>query len=256
MSCEEDEDKVIQTDLSTEATELFSISKDWNESLYFAMISWEQYLQMDMVGLPSCPEILLDKNTKQVTLNFQSSTSCVQTGNYKRSGKLIIKFGTTLVGPSKKWTMEYEDYYFESNSVEGIRTFSSNDKFIVLEEFDEITERTKNELRSKFSGKFLHTKIFNLDSLSSFTSAGIINGVNAAGRDFEINVATPLYHPIACYQQNEILPNTGKENWLVSRGGNSRVTYTVTYESLVEACKVAVNAILPDGKKLLLNQSN
>lgn len=269
MSCEEDEDKVIQTDLPTEAAELFSVSKDWSESLYFAMISWEEYQQIDTVGLPNCPDILLDEYTKEVTLDFLASTECEQTGDYSRSGKLIIKFDTTAQSPNKKWTMEYEDYRFGSNTIEGIRSFSSDDSLQILEEFTEIIERTENDLSTLFSGKFLHTKTYGIDSLKtdsltndslsistelkSFSSLGNIKGVNAAGRDFEITINNPLKHSISCYQQNEILPNTGKENWFVSRGGNSEVNYTTTYEPLLEDCKVAVNTILPDGRKLLLN---
>ncbi|PZX59267.1 hypothetical protein LV84_01297 [Algoriphagus ratkowskyi] len=256
LSCEEDEYKVIQTDLPKEAAELFNISKGWNESLFFALMSWEQYQQIDSVGLPSCPDILLDQTSKKVTLNFLSSTACIQTGSYARGGKLIIQFDTTAESSSQKWTMEYEDYNFESNAIEGIRTFTSNDKINVLEEFSEMTERTANELSTIFSGTFIHKKAFSQNAFSSFTSSGEIIGINAAGREFEIKIATPLFRSIACYQQNEILPSAGKSNWLVSRGGNSKVTYIATYEPLPETCKVVVNAILPDGKKLLLNQSN
>lgn len=268
MSCEEDEDKVIQTDLSTEADQLFSISKDWNESLYFAMISWEEYQKMDTLSLPNCPDILLDEYAKEVTLDFISSSLCLQSGDYERSGKLIIKFDTTVQSPTNKWTMKYEDYRFGSNTLEGIRNFSSDDSLLISEEFTDLVEITENELSTEFSGKFLHTKSYVSDSLTtdslttdslnfrllkSFTSIGSVQGVNAAGRDFEIIIDAPVSHSISCYQQNEIVSYTGKENWIVSRSGNSEVFYSVTYEQLVDSCKVAVNAILPDGKKLLLN---
>jgi len=255
MSCEEDVDKILQTDLSTEAAELFSISKNWNESLYFAMISWEKYQRLDTIGLPSCPDIILDKNAKEVTLNFLSSTACIQTGAYDRSGKLIIKYDTTLVSPNESWTMEYDNYTFGTNSIEGVRTFSSDNSLQVSEEFIGLIEKTEKELSTEFSGKFIHTKTFFSDTLASFTSLGRIKGINAVGRDFEITIDSPLIHNISCYQQNEILPTTGKGNWFVSRGGTSDVSYTVTYEPLLEDCKVAVNANLPDGKKLRLNPS-
>ncbi|WP_057938674.1 hypothetical protein [Algoriphagus resistens] len=269
MSCEEDEDKVIQTDLPVEAAQLFSTSSNWNESLYFAMISWEEYQQMDTLGLPNCPDILLDEYTKEVTLDFLSSTICVQTGEYTRSGKLIIKYDTTAQSPTKKWTMEYEDYRFGSTTIEGIRNFSSDDSLQISEEFIALTARTENELSTTFSGEFLHTKYYAIDSLTtdsltidslstspkliSFSSVGGIKGINAAGREFEITIANPLTHSILCYTQNEILPSTGIENWQVSRGENSEVSYTTTYETLPEDCKVAANTILPDGRKLLLN---
>lgn len=255
MSCEEDVDKIIQTDLSTEAAELFSISKDWNESLYFAMVSWEEYQQLDTVGLPSCPDIIMDENTKEVTLNFHSNTSCLQTGTYDRSGKLVIKFDTTLISPNQRWTMEYKNYSFGSNSLEGIRTFSSDNSHQVSEEFKGLIEKTEQALSTEFSGEFIHTNTFVSDTLASFTSLGRIKGINAVGRDFEITIDSPVRHNISCYQQNEILPITGKGNWFVSRGGSSEISYTVTYEPLLEDCKIAVNANLPDGKKLRLNPS-
>ncbi|PZX47475.1 hypothetical protein [Algoriphagus chordae] len=253
MSCEEDVSKVIQTDLPIEASEIFSISKEWNESLYFALISWEDYHQLDSVSLPSCPEVSIDENTKEVTLNFLSSTACIQTGQYGRSGKLMIKFDTTVLGPNKKWTMSYEDYHFGTNQLDGIRTFSSNDSIHVLEEFDEIIERSLTDVSSEFSGEFIHTKTYVNDSLANFSSVGRILGVNGAGRKFEISIDTPSKHFISCYQQNEILPSSGKENWFVSRGANSEVGYSTTYEALLEECKVAATATLPDGRKLRLN---
>jgi hypothetical protein len=253
MSCEEDEDKVIQTDLSVEAGQLFNISKVWNESLYFAMISWDEYQHMDTLSLPSCPEISIDEINQEVTLNFLSSTTCAQTGEYGRSGKIILKFEATVASPIKKWTMEYDDYFFETNSIKGIRTFSSNNSLLVSEHFTKIIQKTNKELNTEFSGKFIHTKSFTGDSLSSFTSLGGLQGKNAVGRDFEIFIDIPLLHNIFCYQQNEILPNTGKENWFVSRSGISEVAYSLTYEPQLEGCKVFANAILPDGRKLLLN---
>src|SRR5690606_13757871 len=143
--------------------------------------------------------------------------------------------------------------------------FSSDDSLLISEEFTELIEKTENELSTEFSGKFLHTKTYfsesiptdsiptdsiptdsiptdsiPTDSLSndtlaippfiSFTSTGRIQGVNAAGRDFEITIDSPIQHSITCYQQNEILPSVGKSSWFVSRGGTSEVSYDVTYE--------------------------
>ncbi|MDR7129505.1 hypothetical protein J2X69_001842 [Algoriphagus sp. 4150] len=256
IGCNEDEDRIIQTDLTAEAAELFSISNTWNESLYFALIPWEEYVQMGTVGsvkLPSCPDIFLNEESREVTLQFPASTECTQSGTYARSGKLIIRFDTTLLSPAKKWTMEYDAYKFRTNTIEGIRTFTGNDSLQVLEEFNEITEKTENKLSSTFSGKLIHTKTYANDSVSSFTSLGRIQGTNAAGRNFEITLENPINHFISCYHQNEILPSTGMENWFVSRKGNSQVSYGVTYEPQIDGCKVSANATLPDGRKFLLN---
>ncbi|SFU17776.1 hypothetical protein SAMN04489724_4700 [Algoriphagus locisalis] len=253
MSCEEDEDKVIQTDLPTEANELFKISKAWNESLYFAMISWEEYQQLDSLNLPNCPMIKIDQDSREVTLDFLPSTACVQSGEYGRSGKLIMTFDSTVISPNRKWSMHYEDYLFGTDSIKGIRNFSSDDSLLVSEEFSEVIEKTEKELTTEFSGNFTHTKSYDGDSLVSFSSVGKIVGKNPAGRNFEIILDSPVEHAISCYQQNEIIPRFGKENWVVSRGGTSEVRYSTSYESLIDSCKVAVNTTLPDGRKLLLN---
>lgn len=256
MSCEEDEDKVIQTDLPTEANELFNISQAWKESLYFAMISWEEYQQLDSLNLPSCPSIHLDQETKEVTLDFLASTTCVQSGEYNRSGKLIIAYDAAVIGRNRKWSMQYDNYLFGTDSIKGIRNFSSDNSLMISEEFTEIIEKTEKELTTEFSGKFVYSKTYSGDSLVSFSSVGRISGKNPAGRNFEIILDSPVQHSISCYQQNEILPSTGKETWVVSRGGNSEVNYTTTYEALLENCKTAANTMLPDGKKLLLNPTN
>lgn len=253
MSCAEDEEKVIQTDLPTEAAQLFSISKDWNESLYFAMISWEEYQQLDSLYLPNCPAIYLNPETKEVTLDFLASTTCIQSGEYGRSGKLLIKFEDPSDNTFSQWTMTYDDYKFGTNQLEGSRTFTSNDSNQVKEEFTELVEITNKKLSSEFSGEFIHTKTYLNDSLNSISSVGKITGVNGAGRDFEIDISTPINRLVSCLQENEILPSVGKENWFVSRGGNSEATYSTTYELLVDGCKVAANTMLPDGRKLLLN---
>ncbi len=271
VSCKEDEDKVIHTDLPAEADQLFGISQDWNESLYFAMLQWEDYMQMDSLGLPSCPDIILDSMTKEVILDFVSSTECTQSGSFTRSGKLIIKYDTTNQYSDKKWSMEYVDYKFDTRSLDGIRYFSNTDSMHVSEEFTDLVERTENGLSTEFSGKFLHTKSIVIDSLAtdslssdsatyrpkltSFSSIGRITGVNAAGRDIEITMDAPVTHSVECYERNEILPSIAKESWIVSRGGTSRVTYSVQYEQLTEACQVTAIATLPDGKQLLLNPS-
>ena len=253
MSCEEDEDKVIQTDLPTEANELFNISKAWNESLYFALISWEEYQKLDSLNLPSCPTIQLDENNKKVTLGFLSSNTCDQSGEFTRKGKIIIAFDTTAANPNRKWSMKYDEYIFGTDSIKGIRNFSSEDALVFSEEFDEISNKTDKNLTTEFSGKFVHTKTFIKDSLVSLSSVGRITGTNPAGRNFQIILDSPVKHSISCYQQNEILPNSGKENWYVARGGNSEVSYLTTYELLVDGCRSAVNTMLPDGRKLLLN---
>jgi hypothetical protein len=252
MSCAEDEEKVIQTDLATEASQLFSISKDWNESLYFALISWEEYQLVDSLNLPSCPAILLNQEAKEVTLHFMASTTCIQSGEYGRSGKLTINFENSSSSLLNRWTLTYDEYYFGTKKIEGTRSFSSDRFNQIKEEFTDLIETTDTKLSTEFSGKFTHTKTYIKDTLASISSIGSIKGTNPVGREFEIAINSPTNRFVTCLQKNEILPAAGVEDWFVSRGGNSEVSYLTTYE-LMDSCKVAANTKLPDGRKLLLN---
>ena len=253
MSCAEDEDKVIQTDLPTEANEMFRISKAWNESLYFAMISWEEYLQIDSLQLPNDPIVHINQASKEVTLEFIADSASIKANKNYRLGKLIIAYDTTVLSPNRKWSMEFDDYLFRTDAIYGKRNFSSDDSLVFSEEFTDLIVKTEKELSSTFSGRFVHAESYAADSSRSISSSGRMAGVNPVGRDFEIILDSPTTHSVFCYQQNEIIPKTGKETWIVSRAGNSSVNYTTTYEALPDTCKVAVNTILPDGRKLLLN---
>ena len=253
MSCKEEEDKVIQTDLPTEANDLFRISKAWNESLYFAMISWEEYQQIDSLKLPNDPIVHINQESKEVTLEFIADSVSIKANKNYRLGKLIISYDTTVLSPNRKWSMEFEDYFFRTDAIYGKRNFSSDDSLVFSEEFTDLIVKTEKELSTTFSGNFVHAESYAEDSTRSISSIGRMTGVNPVGRNFEIILDSPTIHSVFCYQQNEIIPKTGKETWIVSRAGNSIVNYTTTYDPLQDTCRVAVNTILPDGRKLLMN---
>ncbi len=61
IACKEDDDRVISTDLPTEASQLFVVSNAWSEVLFFTQISFDQYSSGDTLKLPGCPEILIDE---------------------------------------------------------------------------------------------------------------------------------------------------------------------------------------------------
>jgi len=250
-ACKEDEDREISTDLPTETSQLFIVSNAWSEALFFTQISFDQYSKVDSLELPGCPEILVDKNAKRVTLTFDPITTCELTGKSKRSGKLILNLAQSD-SENPIWFLEYENYTFEDASIKGIRTFKKNSSGVVNETFATLTHKSKNQLTHQFSGNLTHTLSLESGIVVGVNSKGMINGKNPSGRNFifEFNENRKLL--FSCFQENRLLPVAGKEIWKVSRSETSQVIHRLSYE-LKENCKVEAYVVLSDGRRLLLN---
>ncbi|MBN3520163.1 hypothetical protein JYB62_09120 [Algoriphagus lutimaris] len=251
-SCQEDADKVISTDLPTEANQLFDLSNAWSESLYFALLSFDEYQAMDTAStLPGCPELLIEEDTRKVFLNFDAEIECEQAGNDKRSGKIVLEYALSNSN-SATWTLEYDNYSFNGSSVKGIRSFKKDNSNQIIESFNPITLTTEEKLNSVFSGDIKHSGGTVFSNGIGFISGGNLHGVNPAGRDFNIEIPFDRLMLSSCFQENKLMPVAGSEVWSVSRGSSKNVTYQLQYE-LLDSCNVAANVILPDGRSLLLN---
>ncbi len=252
IGCQEDADKVIGTDLPTEASQIFAVSTAWSESLYFGLLTFEEYQAMESTSnLPGCPNLIIENDTRKVFLDFDTENECPQTGTFKRTGKLIIEFSLTG-GAISTWILEYVDYSFEGNSMRGIRTFRKESNTDILESFNPITFKTEKQLTSVFSGNLKHTKALAISNSIGIISGGNITGKNAAGRDFSIEIPFNRLMLTSCFQKNELIPVAGSETWNIARSSNKQVTHQMNYE-LIDSCKVAANVLLSDGRQLLLN---
>ncbi|MBN3582896.1 hypothetical protein JYB64_10915 [Algoriphagus aestuarii] len=250
--CQEDADKVISTDLPQEALQMFDTSKAWSESLYFGLLTFEEYLAMDSTSiLPGCPSLLIEQDTKKVILDFDSENPCDQAGDYSRSGKLILEFSLSNI-PTSNWAMSYDQYVFEGDTIRGIRNFSSKNSNEILEMFNPLTIKTQKSLTTKLTGSLTHRKAASISNSIGIMSGGTMTGVNAVGREFEIEIPFDRLMLSSCFQKNELIPVAGTENWTVARGSNKQVSHQLTYE-LIDSCQVAANVRLPDGRHLLLN---
>lgn len=250
-ACKEDEDRVISTDLPTEASQLFIVSKAWSEAIFITQISFDQYSNAESLDLPGCPDILVDKTAKQVTLTFDPASTCEQTGTSKRSGKLILDLAQSD-SENPIWFLEYENYTFEDASINGIRTFTKNPSGVINETFATLTHKTKNELTHQFGGNLTHTLSLVNGVVVGLNSKGMINGRNPAGRNFIFDFSEKRELLFSCFQDNQLFPVAGKEAWQVSRSETAQVMYNLTYE-WKENCKVEAYVVLPDGRRLLLN---
>lgn len=251
ISCKEDEDRVISTDLPTEASQLFIVSNAWSEALFFTQLSFDQYSNPDSIDLPGCPDILLEESAKRVTLTFDHEKTCEQSGKSKRSGKLILDLAQSD-SENPIWFLQYENYTFEDASVNGIRTFTKNTSGVVNETFEFLTHKTKNLLTHQFAGNLTHTLSLVNGITAGINSKGMIIGSNPAGRNFVFDFSDKRELLFSCFQDNQLLPVAGKETWQVSRSETSEVTHNLTYD-LKGNCKVEAYVVLSDGRRLLLN---
>lgn len=250
FACEEDEDKTIQTDLTMEASQLFNITNSWGESLYFAMLSWEDYQAVNPYDLPGCPRIVLEQSLKQVTLEFLPDSACIKTGQAKRSGKIILDY--TLENSSTgNWILEYQNYTINQDSLQGTRRFSKSNFNKVKEQFDDLILKTNNGVNSTFSGDIDHTIARLRLELIGISSLGAVTGTNPAGRKFTIDLTDPRQILVSCSKENEILPISGKESWTVARGASKSVIHKINYESTGN-CQGNATVTLADGRTLVL----
>jgi hypothetical protein len=249
-ACQENEEKIIQTDLSKEANQLFNISNYWGESLYFALLKWEDYKQIVPCELPGSPKISLEQTLKQVTLEFLPDTLCVKTGRANRTGKIRLDYPSEL-SANREWTIEYQGYTVNQNSISGIRRFLNTKSNEVAEEFENLDLTTQDGVESSFSGNFIHTtNRINLE-LVRVSSIGMLSGINPVGRKFTTEFVSPRQILASCIKENEILPFAGKESWTVERGSDKKVIHQINYESTGN-CTVNATVTLSDGRYLVL----
>lgn len=251
ISCKEEEEKIISTDLAVEAISLAKASNAWNEGLFFALIPYDQYTLMQSQDLPGCPKIQIEKDQKLVVLSFDSANSCDQKGKSKRSGKIILDFAS-VDSAVPTWFLKYELYDFEGASIDGIRVFSKRSNGSVKENFESLKHLTKNGLTHQYSGDLLHALVEEYKLPLSVITSGMISGRNPVGRGFSIDFGVKRNLSFSCFSQNLLTPLGGTERWQVSRGDASPIQYLLTYESKSD-CNSDAYLLFPDGKKLLLN---
>lgn len=250
FSCEEDEDRNFQTNLSIEANQLFGTSTAWGESLYLGLLNFEDYSQIKTEELPGCPSILIESIEKRVTLTYDTANTCEQTGKVKRVGKLILQF-TLISTSSNSRTLTYQNYVFRNDTISGTREFFFTTQNQVKETFSDLKITSNKNLNTVFSGTFNHNLTTLRLKLVGISSSGFISGINPTGRSFSIDITNPRQALVTCFSQNEILPISGKEKWTIDRGQSRDVIHNINYETS-GSCAVTATVTLSDGRNLVV----
>lgn len=250
-SCAEEVSKDINTDLTQEAEQFYSFSEAISEGAFLANITYAEYARMTPAQLSGCPSITHSLDSRIVTLDYSSSGDCAQENANERTGKIILDF-TQSGEASPAWSLSYEDYSYNGNKIEGKREFRGLSVAENQEKFEQLRFEMANQVTFMVNGEFSYTVSRSNLKLSALSARGKASGTNPAGRDFSLVTSVAKNQLFPCYGQGWNLPVSGKESWIVSRGGSSDLEYQVTFNN-TDTCNPNVTALLPDGRSLQLN---
>lgn len=256
-SCDNDIERTLSTDLQIEGTGIFNVSTVYEESLYYLMLTIDDYrlAQQDSTQLPGCPSVSINAELDEVVLTFASNTDC---GSQKieRSGSLKINFVRTNTFESRR-VMSYENYKVKDLDIQGTRTVLSSRGGIpnsLVETFEQIRITNPRGSSSRISGNITHQLQLINRQLIGFNSSGQLTGINTAGRTLTMQTSSPRRYTLECLKQGHHVATQGTERWSVSRGeSSSPVVHTLSFE-LVDTCQGRVSMNLSDGRVLIFNE--
>ena len=250
-SCTEDESRTISTDLSVEAIQHFNFSKAFSESTYLGNISYQDYFRISSAELPGCPTIERSLQSRIITLDYSKPIECTQENSKPRAGKIILDF-TLSNTSSPTWTLTYEEYSVEGIKVSGAKQFRSLASNETEASFENLEIELPENLSFLVKGKTNHSVSRANFRPFALSTRGNLEGINPAGRNFNLVITEPKEQLFACYRQGWFLTQTGKESIKISRGIDRDVVFTSTYQTST-GCNPSVVAVLPDGRNLQLN---
>lgn len=251
LSCTEDVSREINTDLTQEADQFFRFSEALSESSYLGNLSYLDFFRIDASELPGCPSIVRNLGTQKIELDYSNSQECQQLNDSLRSGKIIIDFSDPE-DAVPTWTVNYENYFFNETEISGLRKFSNTSFNENQESFENLKIVLADNLGFVTSGTFSYSVAEISFRPFALSTRGRIEGTNPAGRDFSLVITEAKEQLFSCYREGWVLPQTGKETWIISRNASSRLDYMISFESS-DVCDPTVISTLPDGRTLQLN---
>ncbi|MCH7400618.1 hypothetical protein ACFOUP_11655 [Belliella kenyensis] len=253
LSCSNDIDKEITTDLQVEANEIFEISLAIEESLRFALYSFEDYKTSGTTAIMGCPLIEWSDDDMSVKLTFVD----IETGNCPT--KKISRMGTIKLSfegkssDSELVTIEYDNYKVRKKTLEGKRTFYESSGIgstrRVNESFEDLLIIDEDLNSSKISGNYQYQIQYLNDSISNINSNGILTGRNKTGRAIKMQQTAPRVYRKECLNEGLVIASSGIETWEMSRSTTHSVTHTLTFTQL-ENCESRASIRLNDGRVL------
>ncbi|WP_293015730.1 hypothetical protein [Mongoliibacter sp.] len=256
-SCHGDIEKNITTDLQVEGNEIFNITLALDESLAFAFRTFERYSNADTTAILGCPDILVDKDQKKVTLEFLGNRQCINEINLSRAGKIHLQFINQ--GTFNAVVMEYENYTVREKTIQGKREFrqprvsNSLNSNTRIETFEDLMVIDKNNSSSRINGEFEHRLTMQSSVVTEIISSGSLQGRNITGRPINMTRTQPKRYSITCLEGGFFIPWQGSETWQVVRHTNQATTHQAIFEREIE-CLSILNLTLHDGRTITYRQ--
>ena len=257
LSCIDDEENRLQTNVAVEGREMFDTSFALSEHLYYIIqpFSFFEQASTDTIPLPGCPIIEIDSVEQRVNLVFNILTECPNS-TLERKGRISLYY--TSFNTSEDLTyVEYFDYSVKETTIEGSRLITKraalegNPEFkdamaslIVLDEFGSST---------RVNAEFVHQLVMGTDSLPQISTLGSGGGRNLAGRAYNFEITTAKIQQYKCINEGIFMPNIGMERWTFERTVTPAVTHRINYGES-DACDRSASVALSTGEILPMSQ--
>jgi len=163
----------------------------------------------------SCAEITRTGTEESGTIVIDFGEGCTGPRGNVRKGKLVIDYSGRRNDPGSFWTIEFENYFINDISIEGIRkvnNISESGSGVLIFKVD-----MENGLMTGPDGRqgkrTIHrVREHHLDDnklLDRLIVYGTAEGNHRNGRDYFIEILEPLVYTRACKQQGVFIPVEG-----------------------------------------------
>ena len=256
-ACLSDEEKRLQTDLSFEGEEMFSLSYSLDEHVAYSFQSPEYYMDtLNQSAIPGCPVVTIDEISNEVILTFGDG-DCT-TNRPLRTGKLVLSYTTdSLQVGYQQVAIRYEDYWVKGVKIDGRRHLSYVDSasstMYLLDSITDFMITDANRSTSKLTGVILHEVFSENDSLKYYTTTGSGSGRNLTGRRFTFEINHEKRFSGNCFATGFQVAESGTEIWNFERTASRNVTHTLNFQQ-AEDCNHTAQIQLDDGRELLKKQ--
>jgi len=256
VSCVDDEEVRLTTNVAVEGTEMFNASFALSEHLNLLAIPFERYADLagDTLSLPGCPTVAVNVADRKVDLTFRPTPPCPNS-NIRRTGSISLHFTNSLITNEETIVVEYVNYTVRNTRLLGSRFFTKvyddglenyKDRMVRLMVYDEFGSSTR------ISAEYEHHLRYEVDTAYSITTTGAGGGRNLAGRSFTYTITTPKVQYSRCVQEGIFVPSMGRESWTYERTVSSAVTHTMNFGETSE-CDRNVSVSLSNGETITLN---
>jgi hypothetical protein len=253
-ACLGDAEKNISTDQQVEGTEIFRITQSLEESLFFALQSFEYYKTVAPETLPGCPAVTVNDANRSISLVFSANSTCTNNANTPRTGRILLQYITRSVLESSV-VLTYDNYFFKGNAIEGLREFRRLTSIVNpnrrTEIFENLIIRNEKNSSSRLNGSFVHQVTFQNTNLTQFSSGGTIEGRNIAGRAIKMTQGTLKNYEVACILAGTLMPKQGSESWEIAHSAGQLFTHNLSYTG-ENPCRSTATLKLQDGRVMVV----